>query len=439
MILLISLLITCLSFYIFKACDQQMSIVKINMLSWIFYLHFVAMALIGSVLVIYGVDGNYIISTLSKSKQYIRFNVWLAVIYIMIAFPLSVLFVKKMLLKRWLQKNKLLRHNFVVSRSSCYALYVLTFIAISACIYTFYSFGYIGIVKILQDGYTKALRADWYNTRDINPYVKNILGLNLTKFLSYFYYIYWYNTRKKRFLILFCTTVVFAVMMQSMDMTKSTIVLYLISIYFLYVALNRGKVNFKIWLSLVVCSIMVIGTMYLAYHVSLDRLLYSLFHRIFTVQLEASYKMLELWPEKFDFIGLHSIRPYISWLLGIEYIERSATTLLRVTYGYPDGVPLPGGMVSLFFAEAWTNWGLIGIILSPLYAGVFTGLLYYLTKFSINTERLAIYALVSVAVPISEGINGFIYPVWLISTLLLYLFFLMLKTWFRYLMYYKHY
>ena len=134
------------------------------------------MALVCSVLAVYEIDGNYIISTLSESKQYIRFSIWLAVIYIMIAFPLSVLFVKKVLLKRWLLKNEFSYHSFWVSKSGCYALYVLTFIAISACVYTFYSFGYIGIVKILQEGYTKALRTDWYNTRDIIHTVRNIWG-----------------------------------------------------------------------------------------------------------------------------------------------------------------------------------------------------------------------------------------------------------------------
>ena len=428
MVLLISIFVLYYSYRLFKCCEDDMNITRLNMLSWIFYMHFIIMALICSILAYYNLDNNNVISTLNASKQYIRYYVWLTVIYVMIVFPCSVLFVKHLLKYCNLNRRYKRRHteSYIYDRgwgsiAGSYSLYTMTAITICVCFYIWGVTGYIGLFTMLRGDYAVEMRTYWANTREINPYIKTILGMMASKFLSYLYYIYWHITHKKHFKYLFVMMVIFAILIQSMDMTKSSIILYLLSLYCLIVALDKNATSWKKFVELTIITTAIIILMYISYHFPLRSIGNALYHRLFTVQLEAVYKTYEFFPKEFDFIGIRSLRPYISSLLGMEYIERHAVILLRyMSNTYNNAAQLPGGMVSLFFAEAWANWGLIGVIISPIYCGIFVGLLYYLLRYPRQPERLALYALWSVSIPISEGFNPFIYPVGIVSSLLLY-------------------
>ena len=67
-----------------------MSIQRLNMMSWIFYMDFILYSVIGAILVVYKIDHHYVIDKLMFESS--RTFGFFAILYAIVFFPVGMLF-----------------------------------------------------------------------------------------------------------------------------------------------------------------------------------------------------------------------------------------------------------------------------------------------------------------------------------------------------------
>lgn len=425
MYFLCSIVVAIISYFLFKRTGADMNPRGVNMLSWIYYVQFVCFSLIGATCAVYGIDNHYIISSIQHNNHNtIRFMGWLMVLYTMIVFPLGILMVKKFFLQHCML-------HFISRDKEMYKyplLYFFTFLSMISCIYVLYVSDYIGLLNIITGTASAQTRINYVRNFAGNEYIRNIFAQTLSILLSMAWYIMWKTTRRWRAKLFFYIMIFFAVLMTTQSFAKSPIINLFISFVMLRIYLF-GRLSRKFFVTSVILSCLGIVIMYIKVtRVDLSAILNSyntgILGRVFFSQIAGLFKTLEFFPSEHAFIGFSSISRLIAQLLGNEYTDRSARIVMEIFN--PRGVSngTAGVMNSLFIAEAWANWGMIGAVLSPWITGVVTGVIYYITVNNRNLMYGTVYGYLSLKIPMTGGFNDFIYPV----GLLLPFFFIFLIT-----------
>lgn len=414
MYFLCSIVVAIISYFLFKRSGADMNPRGVNMLSWIYYVQFICFSLIGATCAVYAIDNHYIISSIHNNQTTVRFIGWLMVLYSMVAFPLGILIVKKMFSMRYV-----LRHDnsyYIIYKYPL--LYIFTILSIASCLYVLYESHYIGLLNIITGTASAQTRINYVRNFAGNEYIRNIFAQTLSILLSMAWYIEWKTIRKSKAKLFFYIMIFFAVLMTTQSFAKAPIINLFISFVMLRIYLF-GRLSRKFWITSVILSCLGIVIMYIKVTgVDLSAILNSyntgILGRVFFSQIAGLFKTLEFFPSEHAFIGFSSISRLIAQLLGNEYTDRSARIVMEIFN--PRGVSngTAGVMNSLFIAEAWANWGMIGAVLSPWITGVVTGVIYYITVNNRNLVYGAVYGYLSLKIPITGGFNDFIYPVGLL-------------------------
>jgi hypothetical protein len=136
----------------------------------------------------------------------------------------------------------------------------------------------------------------------------------------------------------------------------------------------------------------------------------------------------DVFPEIHPFLKGASFPDWFVGLFGMESV-RSARILMQEVN--PTGVRngTAGVINSLFVAEAYANFGLAGLILAPIYVGIFIYFIHRSLNFGSRTpEQIAFLTYFIFSLPILGGIVGFI---WNVNWLFLYFTFFILRRTFR--------
>ena len=131
----------------------------------------------------------------------------------------------------------------------------------------------------------------------------------------------------------------------------------------------------------------------------------------------------DIFPAHHSFLGFSSFSNILSSLFDIPYSERSARYVME--YVNPSGIQsgLAGVYNSLFTSEAWANWGIAGVILSPIYVGMVIQSLYIIILSSRKTPFfLALFVFYTIRSSINGGINDYIYSISTIFMIFIYYF-----------------
>jgi hypothetical protein len=139
--------------------------------------------------------------------------------------------------------------------------------------------------------------------------------------------------------------------------------------------------------------------------------------RVLLSQTAGIYLAYKVFPNVYDFIGIRSLSRWISLLFGLNHSERSARMLME--YFNPKGVAngAAGVLNSLFIQEAWADFGMIGIILSPLVVGIIIGCIFqYFLKKPKTPLYVGTLTYLSLRMPMNGG-NEFIYPLFFLFIL----------------------
>ncbi len=423
--LLLTILLVFFSGYLFKKGCGTISLSQLNMMSVIFYYYLLLQSVIGSVLVVNQIDNHYMIDKLTHVES--RYYGYAAIMYTIIAFPIGMIIANRLWgirnisqkFNRYCQ-SKIDFENKYNDKIVKYICIVVSFIAFCATLYVTAVIGEISIIKALGSSSAVELagfRAD--STRHFmgNEYVKNILALGMTPLMSYVAYAYKLrnNTRFNKiwFWLMFATSI----QIVSYNLEKAPIVVYLIGFLFFRIYLGKYISKRQLIILAIMIILLVIGLYMLIMGSGID--VFTLFTynsgiigRLTLSSVAGLFHNFDLWPDVNPFIGFSSLSQVFSEFIGIPYTERASRLIMETVN--PEGIKMgfAGVVNSLFVGEAWSNWGIWGVVLSPLIVG---GMIQSLYIFFLKSPKtpffLALFVNFSFKSSITGGVNDYLYNI----------------------------
>lgn len=411
-----------MSCLLFKKVAGSLAISKLNMVSWMFYMNLIIQSFISSVIVVNGWEQHYRISN-QLSSQDSRFYGWLAVQWVMLAMPFAmymvvVLFGYKTVEAKYESYIQRPIELFTLrSNQNIFKLIiVLTAVSLLAVIYTFYIIGFIPQLKLFSiSGLLSAeLREEVGRGFEGNFIFRNIFALTLTPILSYVWFAYTFVYSNKLVKLTFYVMFTASILIVSYNLAKSPVVFYLIGFLLLNIYI-KGGVNLT---KIIQLFIFLFLLLIFSYYITFDS--FDIFHllsinsgiggRILLGQSMGVYFSVDVFPLYHDFLGGTSISQFVSNVFGNDYSPRSARILME--HVNPKGVAngTAGLMNSLYISEAWSNWGIVGVLIAPFIVGFYIQSIF---MFFITSKKhpvyLGIFAYLSYRLPVVGGINDFLY------------------------------
>lgn len=416
--LLGSFFILIISFCLFQRAAGTLSFFKPNLISYVFYLNIVLQTFIAAVLAVLYLDNHYVISHVGMD---VRHYVWLAVMYLMIALPIGML-MAKFIFARGIRMQSLLNSyvnapiqvSGLSGNSLKYVIWIFTVVSMLACLYTFWEVGYFPFVKVLNSNPAELAVTRISVSRDFsgNAYVRNIFALGMMPILSYIWMFYYLASKKTLDLLMVTLGLIFSLSILYYDFSKAPMLWYVLGFVFVrYYALGKFKLYYVCLLTLVVFVALVF--MYAMSGIPFNE--FASYNtgplgRIILGQAAGIYIIFDIFPNNHGFIGLSSLSQFVSNLIGYEYTERAARVAME--FFNPRGIEggTAGVMNTIFIAEAWANFGLVGLLLSPIWVGFLLQSLYiFFLKMPKNPLFLAFFVSFSFGGAVTGGFNDYIY------------------------------
>lgn len=421
MFILISAIVVTVSALLFSRVAGSLALTKLNMITWVFYFQLILQSFIASLLVISGLDNHYVINRVQWDA---RLQGWFAVQYTMIAMPLGMMAVVYL---HGLRSNRRVFDDYIrapmtgsLSGKDSFLripLYVLSLASILSTVYTFYVIGGIPLLAMLKgaDALTLAIaRVEASLGFSGNVYFRNLFGYTLAPILAYISFGFFRLTGSLADRLWFYVMSVTAFFMLTYDLSKAPVVVFVLGFLFFNVLTNGGVRKRTIYMfGAVVFLLLVLSYAYIAQVVDPKELFSynsGITGRIILSQAAGTYFSFEHFPRSHDFIGLASVSNVLSGLLGYEASDRSSRIIMTIFN--PSGVEQGSVAVmnSLFIAEAWANFGWLGVLVAPIYVGIFIQFLFMFFIRSAKTPvKLGIFVYLSLTLPVTGGFNDFFY------------------------------
>lgn len=435
LIILLSLFVVVFSGFLFIKATGSLSPTRINMISYIFWVDFVAYSFIGTVLIFTLQDSSFnkVIDGLTGGVD-TRFRVWLFVAYTIISFPIGML-ISNFLFRYKANEQTLFNQKAIQSSISekdsflRYPLYALTALCALNLIYVFYSIGFIPFVKIFtvtSEIEVMQLRASIDNSFPGNVYLKNILGLTILPILSFAAFAYYDKTKSVLDLFWFLSLFAMSVLMLTYNVAKSPVVRYMLGFFFYYIY-TRGKIKSGKFLIagigvtvFLVAFFTIIGKKDGGINLLLSLDDSGISGRVLVSQISSLYRHLEIFPNIHPHLEFSSLSGLFA---GGEASSRSARIVLETVS--PSWVEQGYGGVynTLFIGEAYANFGLMGIIFSPLYVGfIIKSFHTFLIRSKKTPMVLGIIVFYSYRSNLTGGFNEYIYNPILWATIIIFIF-----------------
>lgn len=391
------------------------------MMSVIFYFYFLLNNVVGAILVVNHMDDHYVINKITNDIS--RYYGYWAIMYTIIGFPVGQLVANTIFRKKnissvyygYISQPLCNEPNNIRNRVKIFAI-VLSVISVLATIYTLMVLGGSPLKAVLSGADSTdlaILRGDANRDFGGNGYFRNIFGILLTPILSYVAYGYkkLYETGFNN--LWFWGMFVCSILILTFDLEKSPLLWYFIGFVFIKVYLGYQLSNRFLFIVGGIITGLVI-TMYIVLSsFDLDALFIfnqGIIGRLILSSNAGVFLSFDLFPLRHEFIGFSSFSMFLSDLLGYPYSERASRIIME--YVSPGGIAAgtAGVMNSLFVSEAWANWGVVGLVLSPIYVGFLIQCLYLFFLSARKTPLLfGLFVYFTIKCSINGGINDYIY------------------------------
>ncbi|MEX9375246.1 O180 family O-antigen polymerase [Escherichia coli] len=383
-------------------------------------------ALPGGILIYYT---NVTNSVLDKVTAEYRIMGLYLILYMMIAFPLGLLFIKSFFFKvgdiGFLTRYQNKPLVGLASTNDAHARVMLTLLTGGCALSLLYVTWSVGNIPQLSFIYHMThddiLRIRVENSRHFNGllFIKTIFFEQLTPLLSLVVYAFYRQTKKRYDKLLFVILFIMSLYTVTFSLSKSTLVVYLAFFIFMRIYLNGRIPVMKFFIAAAILFILLIFMFFIVTDQSTADVIVYLLNRMFIDQVSGLYLMLQLFPQTYPFIGVDSLSSILSSLMGAEFVQPS--TRLAMEYAFPTAVA-EGKMnllSTLFIGEAWANFGWLGVAISPLYVGIITGFIYYFVLSKRKTPLLiGLLTYCSFGTNFSSQLNMYIYNSVMISLIL---------------------
>ncbi len=416
--ILISIIVFILSSILFYFASGTLSFKKVNIITWAFFFSLCFQCFLSSVIIVNGWEDHYRISY-QLSNYSSRYQGWLSIQWVMLAMPMGMVFVNlltgKISAKSYLKKYEAKSVEFFQYRYEDLIrvlMMVLSLISILSIVYTFIKIGQIPQLSLFSStGISATLREDVGRGFDGNSIIRNVFAINLTVVLSYIWYSYTKVEKSKYCYYFFYLFFVLSCLIVTYNLAKSPLVFYLLGFVFLRIYINGFiKLKYLMCFFVFLFSIILISYYFLFDDFEILSINRGIGGRLIIGQSMGVYFSFDLFPSKYEHLYFSSISRFISDILNTDYIPRSSRLLMEALN--PSGVEngTAGVLNTLFIGEAWANFGIVGVILSPLIVGAYIQTVYL---FFIRSKKhpiyLGLFAYLSYKMPIVGGFNDFIY------------------------------
>ncbi len=431
MFTIISIIILVFSWSLFRKVAGSMKISQINMVSWIFYYHLLLFGFIASVAVINGWANKQ--TALLDIGQTARFYGWLSVQYTMIAIPAGMLFINY--LCGYKSNNKLFLLyvdsplRTFVSPKECFILlplYGLSFIAILSVSYTFvvsHQNPFTALFQVLAPTEIAIIRQELTVDFSGSNIIKNCFGVALTPTLSYIAYSYWKLTKKRKHMIWFLVMFLFSILILMFNLAKTPAAMYVLSFLFLKV-LIEGRIKTRTLILLIGITITLILLAYVFVR-RMDKfadILSVMLPEIILGQAMGTYYSFEYFPNLHDFLGLSSLALPFSSFWGMDISEPVARIIMIIRYPWAVETGVAGVMNSLFVQDAWACFGFWGVIIAPIYVGMYVQIIYmFFLKSKKTPIMLGLFTYFTWKMPISSTFMDFLFNRYFVFLILVFL------------------
>ena len=369
---LISLFVIILYAYLFKKAGGSVKLVKLNIISFSFYL-LLFTSLIGGIAIFLGFRNHYVILSLSEEVANKGFYI---IAYSLLALPFLVVVFNRLLGIRNYEAffSNYIRKPIEYSERGQGAVLsisvIITMMCFASVVYTLYYVGFIPLIEVLKGNFSN-LQSGVAITRGFggNVYIRNIFAIGFTPIFSYFTYIYYYYTKKKIWKWQFVFLFILSILIKTYDLSKAPVIIYLFFFYFIQVLVsNSGSLKKVIRYGLIAfVIILVFYYVLLGYAGSFFSLTNGPMSRIVISQIAGLFKHVEIFPSRHSYLNGASFPKSLALLIGAkEYGQRSGRIVMSILYPSSVADNTSGVMNTLFAAEAYANYGIIGVVLAPI-------------------------------------------------------------------------
>lgn len=396
---------------LFQKAAGTLRIKRLNIISFAYY-SFMIFAFVGASLVYCGFNDHYLI--LKIQDNFVIEKTYYILAYTMLAFPAAIIVFNRIFLGRSAKKQYL---DYVVRipKSDSYensifvCLSVASIIGVCSCIYVFYYIGMIPQLYVLRLGNEIAhTRAQITRSFAGNTYIRNLIFLGMAPMLSYLTYIYMRITHKKRWLFLFILDFIMAVLIKTYNFEKAPIIYYLFYFCVIEILLNN-KYIFCILSLVAVCGVLIILFQYIVvngYSDNLFTLSSGPLGRIFMTQIATLFLHIQTFPNYYPYLQGASLPTILAKLIGSSESWKRSGRVVMETYnraGVEAGTA--GVMNALFVGEAYANWGIVGVVISPFIVAFWFSIVYV---WLLRTKKtpINIFVYLILFINLTGGLNG---------------------------------
>lgn len=263
-----------------------------------------------------------------------------------------------------------------------YTIVILAFFAMGAVLYVIAVLGGSNPLLGVFQGLDALILAQFRSFSKFefpgNEWIKN-LGFQLVQLLSFFAYAYWQTTKSKSWKWLFVILFIGSLYSCLYNLEKAPVIIYFLGLLIVRQYLGfRLKSFFKYGLiGFLMVIVMYVFFMRLEFS-NKSLILESIFSRIFLTQIGTYYLHIEAFPLYHDYLNgsylVYNSLP--NWLTDLLFSHtevgiRSSRWVIMIFYPSEILNNTAGYANSLFIAEAYGNFGFLGIVLSSFYVGAF--------------------------------------------------------------------
>lgn len=395
----ITIMVIIISGFLYVKAAGNLSLTKFNMISLSYYF-FIVFSVIGTMLIASNKDKHHMARYIRHGN--IRLDTWGIVMMLMIVFPLIIIFLNRILKVRarkyvnYLEKDT----EYDASDNSIYIVTVLAaLVCIGAIIYTFIKMGInnIPILGILRKVGTEEL-AKMRNFAGEgfkgNQYIKNILAVGTTPFISYIAYLYMRKTKKVKWICLFLILFVFSTIINIYDLQKAPILIYWSSFFILGIYYG-DKIKARYYWAFGILCLFSIVIMYVVIQGSSLKKIFSIYgpiNRIILTSAMAFALHMEVFSYRRLLLNGASMPKPILKLLGIEESLKSGRAVMLTINKEGIKREVAGVYNGLFLGEAYANFGYLGMFISMIHIPVlFFITQYILTKIKKTPVTVSLY------------------------------------------------
>lgn len=399
------------SLLLFSKAAGSLNLKKLNIISFVFY-NMIIFSYIGASCVFLGFRDHYLIAKIRD--DFIVLKTYLIIAYTMIMFPLFIILWNRVFVGK---KVSCIYDDFLKQRTVCnrnenlayIATILATVIGISATAYVFHCIGMIPILHMnMSTNEMAALRININRGFTGNVYIKNLVMILLTPLLSYFTYIYFRVTHKKKWGFIFIINLFLSIIIKTYDFQKSPIIYYFFNYYMIEVMLGNKNI-LKIFCligSLGAVLIYVQYTFVAGYEGKLFTIRSGPGGRIFMTQIATLFLHVQAFPKEVPYLNGASLPTKLARLIGSSNSwVRSGREVMKL-YN-PSGIKAgtAGVMNTLFVGEAYANWGIWGLMVAPFIVAV-TFSLSFLTILKFKKTPLTLVLYLALFQSFTGGLQG---------------------------------